>query len=373
MDYNIKLGIQLEESSITKIKTDLDTKLKDKTINISVKSENLEQIKDLLNNIYLELGRIESKNGFKTATNGAKEFNSELEKTTKHIKNQSFATDNWVYNWSKAMQSFLTYNTVTQFFNLVSNGIQDMISEVKELDDSLTELKKVTDLEGESLEIFVSEAYDAGDAVAKTGQEMVEAATSFAKAGYDDDSILQLGEVAAMYTNIADEEISVADSADFIIAQLKAFNLEAEDVNGTLENAYHIIDAVNEVSNNFAVSSSDIATNMGKASSVMANAGNSMEQMIGLMTAGTEITQNASKVANGLKTITLRLQGMNDEGEEDLELQAQMEELFNKLGISVYDANGELKNTYDILATLAPVYEDLTAAEKAYVTETIAG
>ena len=33
----------------------------------------------------------------------------------------------------------------------------------------------------------------------------------------------------------------------------------------------------------------------------MANAGNSLEQMIGLMTAGTEITRNASKVANGKK------------------------------------------------------------------------
>ena len=41
--------------------------------------------------------------------------------------------------------------------------------------------------------------------------------------------------------------------------------------------------------------------NLGKASSVMANAGNSLEQMIGLMTAGTEITRNASKVANGKK------------------------------------------------------------------------
>lgn len=74
-----------------------------------------------------------------------------------------------------------------------------------------------------------------------------------------------------------------------------------------------------------------------------------------------------------LKTITLRLQGMDDEGEKSLELQAQMEGLFNKLGVSVYDANGELKNTYDILGTLAEVYPKLTTEEKAYVTETIAG
>ena len=365
MDYNIKLGIQLDSGALANIKKDLDTKISDKKITIKINSEELEQIKDLLNNIYLELGRIEKKNGFSNVTKNAKEFNSELEKTTKHIKNQSFATDNWAYNWSKAMQSFLTYNTVTQFFNTVMNGIKDMIEQVKDLDKALVELQKVTDLEGESLKKFVAEAYEAGEAVAKTGTEMVEAATAFAKAGYKEEA-LQLGTVAAMYTNIADEEIKAADAADMIIAQMKAFNITAED-------SIHIIDAINEVSNNYAVSSADIARNLGKASAVMANAGNSMEQYIGLMTAATEVTRNASKAANGLKTLTLRLQGMNDEGEKDLEIQAQMEGLFNKLGISVYKANGELKNTYEILETLAPIYKELTNAEKAYVTETIAG
>lgn len=154
---------------------------------------------------------------------------------------------------------------------------------------------------------------------------MIDAATAFAKSGYDADMSLQLGKVAAMYTNIADEEISTGEAAEFIIAQMKAFGLETSNTTKTLENAYHVIDAVNEVSNNFAVSSADIANNLGKASAVMANAGNSMEQYIGMMTAATEVTRNASKAANGLKTITLRLQGMNDNGEESLELQAQME------------------------------------------------
>lgn len=293
-----------------------------------------------------------------------------LNDTAKEGKKQA---DKWSYSWGKAFQSFTTYMSVTTVFYQVIHTIKDMISEVTDLDGALVELKKVTDLEGESLQKFTKEAYATGANVAKTGTEMVEAATSFAKAGYNEDQILQLGEVAAMYTNIADEAISSADAADFIIAQLKAFNLESDDLNKTLENSYHIIDAVNEVSNNFAVSSSDIATNLGKASSVMANAGNSMEQMIGLMTAGTEVTRNASKVANGLKTITLRLQGMDDEGEKNLELMSQMEGLFNKLGKTVYNTDGTLKNTYDLLGELADVYPTLTAAEKAYVTETIAG
>ena len=372
MDYNLKLGLQLDDKATANIQKELNEKLKNEKFEVSFSSKGLDDISKKLDEISTKLGNVSGKNSFKKTGDSAKEaskgvdkLNQNLDKTNKHLKNQAFATNNWAYNWSKAMQSFLTYNTVTQFFNTVSNGIKDMIVQVKELDDALTELKKVTDLEGEALEKFVDEAYRAGETVAKTGTEMVEAATAFAKAGYKDNA-LELGTVAAMYTNIADEAIDAADAADMIIAQMKAFNIEAED-------SIHIIDAINEVSNNFAVSSADISRNLGKASAVMANAGNSMEQYIGLMTAATEVTRNASKAANGLKTLTLRLQGMNDEGEEDLEVQAQMEALFQKLGISVYKANGELKNTYEILEALAPVYKELTNAEKAYVTETIAG
>lgn len=304
---------------------------------------------------------------------GQKRYKVVLKEINSAVENNAKQADKWNYSWSKAFQSFVTYMTVTKVFYGAINAIKDMIGVVTELDSALIELKKVTDLEGASLEKFVQQAYEVGAEVAKTGKEMVEAATSFAKAGYGEDQILGLGKVAAMYTNIADEAISSADAADFIIAQLKAFNLEAKDANTTLENAYHIIDAVNEVSNNFAVSSADIATNLGKASSVMANAGNTLEEMIGLMTAGTEITRNASKVANGLKTITLRLQGMSDEGEESFELMSKMEDLFNKLGKTVYNSNGELKSTYELLGELADVYPELTVAEKAYVTETIAG
>lgn len=299
-NYSVKIGITLDDKSVSNIKKEIENKLSNEKIEIKIDSKNLVQIKDLLNNIYLELGRIEKSGNFnkinqtsQNAKKGLKELNTEIENTEKKIKNANFATGNWAYSWSKAMQSFLTYNTVTQFYNTVLNGIRDMINEVKELDDALVELQKVTDLEGDSLDRFTKKAYEAGREVAKTGTEMVEAATAFAKAGYKDEA-LELGKIAAMYTNIADEEINAASAADMIIAQMKAFNIEAD-------NAMHIIDAINEVSNNFAVSSADIANNLGKASAVVANAGNSMEQYIGMMTAITEVTRNASKAANGKK------------------------------------------------------------------------
>lgn len=332
----------------------------DKQITIAASKQN----KKLVNQLTEEYGKQKTK---------LDQLAQSYREVTAQIRNQGGWMLNLKDSWTKAMRSFTTYMSVTTVFYQGVRAIRSMVDEVKKLDESLTEFKKVSDLAGDSLDEYVKKAYEAGETVAKTGREMIESATSFKKSGYDEDMALQLGKVANMYTNIADEEISAGDAADFIIAQLKAFNLESENATKTLQNAYHVIDAVNEVANNFAVSSADIASNLGRASAVMANAGNSLEQMIGLMTAGTEITRNATKVANGLKTITLRLQGMNDEGEKDLELQAQMEGLFRKLGVSVYKTNGELKNTYEILETLAAIYPQLTNAEKAYVTETIAG
>lgn len=66
---------------------------------------------------------------------------------------------------------------------------------------------------------------------------MLQAATEFRKNGFNDEDAAQLGQVASMYQNVSDEAISAGDSASFIIAQMTAFNIEAD-------NAIHIIDAV---------------------------------------------------------------------------------------------------------------------------------
>ena len=59
----------------------------------------------------------------------------------------------------------------------------------------------------------------------------------FKKSGYSDDDAAQLALVAQMYSNVADEQLDAGTAANFIVSQMKAFNLTAED-------SQHIIDAV---------------------------------------------------------------------------------------------------------------------------------
>lgn len=155
----------------------------------------------------------------------------------KALENQSL---NFWEKLSEKARDYFNYAVAAMTLQQAGRAVSEMINNVIDLDGALVELRKVTDLEGASLDAFIDKAYETGQKVAKTGQEVIEASTSFAKSGYDPETALQLGEIALMYTNIADEEVSAADAADMIIAQMKAFNIEAND-------AIHIVDAINEV------------------------------------------------------------------------------------------------------------------------------
>ena len=85
------------------------------------------------------------------------------------------------------------------------------------------------------------------------------------------------------------------------------------------------------------------------------------------------MTGQASRVARGLRSITLNLQGMDDVGNQNLELVASMEKDFNKLGITLYDTDGQLKSTFEILSDLSQVYPELDQNTKNYYASLIGG
>lgn len=185
---------------------------------------------------------------------------------------------------------------------------------------------------------------------------MVEAATSFKKSGYSDEDAATLALIASKYQNIADEALSAGDAADFIISQMKAFNIEAE-------NSEHIIDAVNNVSNNMAVSSADLATNIGKASAALAVGGNTYEEVLALMTGITEITRSGTKAARALVSVQSRLNQVVDESSS---VGQALLEFYREHNIDVYDADGQLRSLYEILTDMAKIWPTLTKNEQGY-------
>ena len=312
------------------------------------------------------------------ATKGVKGLNGQLIQTNKNIKKLNGKNLNSVASASeksaKGMKSFgaetlgvtkkvIQFGAITAVIRGVTSGLGDMVKNVYDLDGALTEFKKVSDLSGKGLEQYTDQAYKVGKTVARTGTEMIQAATEFKKSGFSEKDSLELGRVASMYQNVADVELSAGEAANFIVSQMKAFNMTAQD-------SEHIVDAVNQVSNNFAVSSADIATNIGKASAAMATGNVTYEQSVGLMTAMTEITRNGAKSARGLVSIQSRYNQIVDESSSTGK---KLTAWYKEHNIAIKDQNGQLRSFFEVGADVAKIWDTLSDNEKRYYLNTQAG
>lgn len=245
---------------------------------------------------------------------------------------------------------------------LLGATLRETKDAIMDFDSALTEFKKVSDLSGESLNNYVQELGQVGVEVARTRSEMVEFAGEFKKSGFSDEDAKILAEVGAKYQNVADSEISVAESAGFITSQIRAFHLEAKD-------GIQVIDKVNEVSNNFSVSSTNIAQGMAKQSSAFASFGNDIDETIAMITAGTEIlTNQPGKVANGLRSIGAELVKIaNESGALTFKVNGA-----NKSVALIDEQTGKLVSTYEVLDKISSNYWDkMTEQERANLALTI--
>ena len=192
---------------------------------------------------------------------------------------------------------------------------------------------------------------------------MVDAAAEFKKAGYSEQDAKQLALISQMYTNVADAELSAGESANFIISQMKAFNMNASQ-------AEHIIDAVNNVSNNMAVSSADLATNIGNVSAALSVGNNSYEQTLALLTGIVEITRNGAKASRSLVSVQSRLNQIVDESSD---VGKALSAWYAKHHIEVLDQEGQMRSLYDILQDVGKIWKTLSKNEQLYYLNQQAG
>lgn len=298
------------------------------------------------------------KKSLKEATDGIKvkvgvDGDEKLGKTTDAVKDLKDAGEEVEATWNAAN---IVFSKTIEIFSA-------MADQVFELDGAITEFRKVSDLQGKSLDNYVDKLGEMGKITARTTSEMVEASTEFRKSGFSDNDAANLALVATELQNVADEELSAGDASNFIVSQLRAFNLEAGD-------AAHILDALNEVSNSYAVSSSDLTRSLPIVASALAVGNNKFEEMIGLVTGAVEVTRNASKASRGLISVQSRLNQIVDESSSTGQ---KLLEFYNQHNISVYDQDGQLRSLYDILTDVSKQWGSLTTNEKDYYLNIQAG
>lgn len=265
-----------------------------------------------------------------------------------------------------AFENILRYQLAYKVIDQVISGFKSMVNAVADLDKKLTEFNKVADLTSDKLLEFSDRAFDAADEVCRTGSDMIEAATEFKRAGFSLEDSLDMGKSALLMTNVADGITQTSDAASTLIAVLKGFNINESDI-------VTIVDKMNSVSNQSPVGFDNLADGLERVSGTMNQAGNSIDETIGLLTGGYAQLRNMEKVSTGLITISQRLRAIDEDGDEINGLSAELSESFGKIGVAIEDSNGDLRSTYDILSDYAKIYPQLTSEQKQYYAELASG
>lgn len=114
--------------------------------------------------------------GRKLASNIA-DVGKQAERTAKQTKQAASGIGGFGQTTLDVTKKVVQFGAVTAVIRGITSGMGAMVQNVFELDSALVEFKKVSSLSGKELEEYANQAYKAGEATAKTGVEMIDAAT----------------------------------------------------------------------------------------------------------------------------------------------------------------------------------------------------
>ena len=298
----------------------------------------------------------------------------------KRIKSSNLQTKTFTTRLKDQFSKYGNYLSVASVMMYAAQGLRSMFEQVKLIDSAMTELKKVTNETDESYNRFLNNAAVRSKELGTTLEGLVSSTADFARLGYGFKDSQGLAEVANIYAVVGDEIDGVEDATQSLISTLAAFKDEMGSMDDS-EFALSIVDKMNEVSNNYAISSGGIGEALQRSASSMSAANNTLDETIAMITAANEVAQNPEKVGNAMKTISMRIRGAKTELEEAGESTDGMAESTAKMrqeimalsGVDIMLNENTFKSTYQIMDELANKWEDLSDIAQASIIELMAG
>lgn len=325
-----------------------------------------------ISNMRTEIAKLEGV--LKDIENGAEYTKDKLQRmidvassSGKSISKLSNETSNIFSGLGSAINQGMQTALGFEFLDIFTDQLMQMKDAIVELDNEMVGLKRVSTASAEEYDRISKAANQTAIEMGKTTQETLNATTAFVKMGYSvSEASDYLSKAGLMLSNVAEMDIDSAVNA--IVSTMKGMNYPAEEA---AQRASEIVDVINEAGNKFALNSEDLAEGLRIGAASLKIAGNDLYESSALITAGTEVLQDSKQVANGLRTISMRLRGLSEDEEE---LNPKLEEMIKTMtGVDLTDTNGQFRSTYDILLDISKVWDTLDTKQQALLLENIAG
>lgn len=257
--------------------------------------------------------------------------------------------------------------------DLIQYGKQG-IETVRELNTALTEMRKVSNESLGTLKEYQSTTFDTANDVGTTAKQIQDSTADYMRLGESLQDAAESAKTANVLLNVSEFD-NIEDATKSLVAMGQAY----KDLD-----KMSIVDRLNEVGNNYSISTDELASGLQKSAATLSLMGNTIDEAAALITTANSVIQDSDSVSAGLRTISLRLVG-TEESEKELSAMNEEVDAFvkstnskkqqiikdytavasnNYQGFDILDSNGNYKNTFQILLGISKVYKEIQEQDK---------
>lgn len=256
----------------------------------------------------------------------------------------------------------------------MQNGLRVVYQNVVEIDTAMTELRKVSEYTGKSLEEYMGRAAEQAQKLGVSISDYVNSTADWKRLGYSDEDAENLATYSTLLRNVGDGIDDVNTSSSYLISTLQGFGLLADQ-------AEDVVNKIDAVANTQPVTANDLGEILTRSSAAMSAANNTLEETIALGTAANAVIQDADTVGTTLKSLSMYLRAAKSDAENaGIEVDGMANsvselrsELKSLTGVDIMLDSKNFKSTYQIMKELSQVWSGLSDVTQANVTEMIGG
>ena len=172
--------------------------------------------------------------------------------------------------------------------DVVWQGFQQGIESIKEMDASMTELKKVTSDTSDVYATVEKDMYSTGKDIGRDAVELTKSTADWARLGYNTQDSEKMSKWTGILMNVSEFE-QVDDATNALISIMQGFDKGADDVE-------NVVDVLNNIGNKEPISSDEIASSLQRSASALKAAGTSYEEAVALTTTANSVVQSPESV-----------------------------------------------------------------------------
>lgn len=171
----------------------------------------------------------------------------------------------------------------------MQDALRIVYQNVVEIDTAVTELRKVSEYTGKSLEEYMGRAAEQAQKLGVSISDYVNSTADWKRLGYSDEDAENLATYSTLLRNVGDNIDDVNTSSSYLISTLQGFGLLADQ-------AEDVVNKIDAVANTQPVTAKDLGEILTRSSAAMSAANNTLEETIALGTAANSVIQDADTV-----------------------------------------------------------------------------